>query len=421
MCVGLSAKVVKISNGTAVIDTGSAKERSPSQLLEDLGTGRLWLWFTPVAGKLPRSQMKMTARQISSWRNFCNGDTNRKHKENLREIIENYNGPKVRIMEVCGTHTHEIFRLGIRKLLPEQVELISGPGCPVCVTPVSFIDEAIYLALEKGVTICTFGDLVRVPGTKMSLAGAREQGAKIRIVYSPADAEKYAKEHPDEQVTFLSVGFETTTPAGCLSVKAAKEDGLDNYSLLVANKTMPQAYEALKGSADVFLYPGHVNAITGTRLCEALTEEGVSGVVAGFTARELMTALAVALVKFQEGKPFFVNCYPRVVTQDGSKEAQELVDEMMEACDSEWRGLGMIPASGLQLRPEWKNFDARIKYQMPKIEGKPNPACRCGDVLQGKCKPSDCKVFGKVCTPQHPIGACMVSGEGACSAYYQYS
>ena len=175
-----------------------------------------------------------------------------------REIIENYDGPDVRIMEVCGTHTHEIFRLGIRKLLPKQVELISGPGCPVCVTPVSFIDEAIYLALEKGVTICTFGDLVRVPGTNMSLAGAREQGAKIHVVYSPADAEKYAGEHPDEQVTFLSVGFETTTPAGCLSVKAAREDGLDNYSILVANKTMPQAYEALKDSADVFLYPGHV-------------------------------------------------------------------------------------------------------------------------------------------------------------------
>lgn len=166
-----------------------------------------------------------------------------------REIIENYDGPDVRIMEVCGTHTHEIFRLGIRKLLPKQVELISGPGCPVCVTPVSFIDEAIYLALEKGVTICTFGDLVRVPGTNMSLAGAREQGAKIHVVYSPADAEKYAGEHPDEQVTFLSVGFETTTPAGCLSVKAAREDGLDNYSILVANKTMPQAYEALKDSA----------------------------------------------------------------------------------------------------------------------------------------------------------------------------
>ena len=322
-------------------------------------------------------------------------------KQTAREIIEGYDGPPVRIMEVCGTHTHEIFRLGIRKLLPEQVELISGPGCPVCVTQVGFIDEAIYLALEKHVTICTFGDLVRVPGTEMSLAGAREKGAKIHIVYSPADAENYAKEHPQEQVTFLSVGFETTTPSACLSVKKASEEGLHNYSILTANKTMPQAYEALKGSADIFLYPGHVNAITGTKLCEHLTEEGVSGVVAGFTAKELLTALAVALKKFQEGKPFFVNCYPRVVTEDGSLQAQKLVE-------------------GMQLREVWSEFDARKKYQIPPIHGKANPACRCGDVLQGKCKPSDCKVFGKVCTPQHPVGACMVSGEGACSAYFMY-
>ena len=341
-------------------------------------------------------------------------------KRTAREIIENYDGPKVRIMEVCGTHTHEIFRLGIRKLLPPQVELISGPGCPVCVTPVGFIDEAVWLALEKHITICTFGDLVRVPGTKMSLAGARELGAKIKIVYSPADAEKYARENPDEQVVFLSVGFETTTPSGCLSVKQARADGLDNYSLLVANKTMPNAYEALKGSADIFLYPGHVNAITGTALCKKLTEEGVSGVVAGFTAKELLTALAVALVQFQKGKPFFVNCYPRVVKEEGSPEAQHLMEELMEPCDSEWRGLGVIPGSGVQLKEKWQEFDARKKYQMPDIKGKPNPACRCGDVLQGKCKPSDCKVFGKGCTPQHPIGACMVSNEGACSAYFSY-
>ena len=371
-------------------------------------------------------------------------------KRTAREIIENYDGAAVRIMEVCGTHTHEIFRLGIRKLLPPQVELISGPGCPVCVTPVGFIDEAVWLALKKNVTICTFGDLVRVPGTEMSLAGAREKGAKIRIVYSPADAEKYALEHPEEQVVvvcvcffkttpaqfrcfkkakkhehfkylfFISVGFETTTPAECLSVKQAKKDELSNYSLLMANKTMPQAYEALKGSADVFLYPGHVNAITGTELCEDLTEEGVSGVVAGFTAKELLTALAVALVKFQEGKPFFVNCYPRVVKPEGSREAQQLTEEMTEACDSEWRGLGVIPKSGVCLKKEWSAFDARKKYNIPSIQGKANPACRCGDVLQGKCKPSDCKVFGKVCTPQHPVGACMVSNEGACSAYYAY-
>ena len=337
-----------------------------------------------------------------------------------REIIENYDGPPVRIMEVCGTHTHEIFRLGIRKLLPEQVNLISGPGCPVCVTPADFIDEAVWLALEKQVTICTFGDLVRVPGSEKSLAAARAEGGKIQVVYSPTDAFQYAKEHQDEQVVCSAVGFETTTPASCLSVKMASEAGLDNYSLLTANKTMPQAYKALKGSADVFLYPGHVNAIMGTKLCEDLAGEGISGVVAGFGAKEILAAFAVILKKFPEGKPFFANAYKRVVTAQGSLPARKLMDEWMEACDSEWRGLGMIPQSGLKLREKYQNFDARIKYSVPKMEGRSNPACRCGEVLQGKCTPTQCPLFGKGCTPLHPVGACMVSGEGACSAFYQY-
>lgn len=337
-----------------------------------------------------------------------------------RDIITSYNGPKLRIMEVCGTHTHEIFRLGIRRLLPEQIELISGPGCPVCVTQVGFIDEAVLLALDHGVTVCTFGDLVRVPGTEMSLAGARAKGARVQVVYSPLDAVSYAAEHPQEQVVFLSVGFETTTPASCLAVEQAAAQGLKNFSLLTANKTMPSAYQALKGSADVFLYPGHVNAITGTAVCEALAEQGISGVVTGFTAKELLTALAVAIKKSTEGKPFFVNAYPRVVTREGSLEAQALMARLMEPCDAEWRGLGVIPQSGMRLRAEYAEFDARKKFRLPEIKGRGNPACRCGDVLQGKCRPSDCKVFGKVCTPQHPIGACMVSNEGACSAYYQY-
>ena len=337
-----------------------------------------------------------------------------------RGIITGYDGPPLRIMEVCGTHTHEIFRLGIRKLLPGQVELISGPGCPVCVTPVGFIDEAILLAEEYGVTVCTFGDLVRVPGTSSSLAGARARGARVQVVYAPMDAVEYAKNHPEEQVCFLSVGFETTTPAACLAVELAQQQGLSNFSLLTANKTMPMAYQALKGSADVFLYPGHVNAITGTRLCEQLAEEGVSGVVAGFTASELLTALAAALQKAKEGKPFFVNAYPRVVTREGSVKAQALVEKLMEPCDAQWRGLGTIPGSGLQLREDYAAFDARKKYRLPKIEGRGNPACRCGEVLQGKCKSTDCPLFGKVCTPRNPVGACMVSGEGACSAYYQY-
>lgn len=345
---------------------------------------------------------------------------NEKKELSPKQILQSYSGRKLRIMEVCGTHTHEIFRLGIRKLLPESIELISGPGCPVCVTPVGFIDEACYLALEKNCVICTFGDLIRVPGTQQSLADARGKGAQIKTVYSPLDAVDFAKENPDKQVVFLAVGFETTTPSACLAVEKAKAAGLENFSILCANKTMPNAYQALKGSADAFLFPGHVNAITGNATCKALCEQGVSGVVAGFTAKELLTALAVTVTLLQKREPFFVNCYPRVVKDEGSPAAQKLMAKVMQPCDSEWRGLGEIKMSGMTLREEYADFDARKKYDMPEIKGKPNPACRCGDVLQGKCKPSDCKVFGKVCTPQHPVGACMVSGEGACSAYYQY-
>lgn len=336
------------------------------------------------------------------------------------EIIQSYAGPPVRIMEVCGTHTHEIFRLGIRQILPEPVHLISGPGCPVCVTPVDFIEEALWLAQEKEVTICTFGDLVRVPGSSRSLADARSDGAAVQIVYSPVDAYEYAKAHAEEEVVFLSVGFETTTPSSCLAVQKAAKDGLKNFSILTANKTMPMAYEALRGSADVFLYPGHVDAVMGTKHLEVLAENGISGVVAGFTAKELLTAFAVILTKFPQGRPFFKNCYPRVVTREGSVPGQQLMQHVMEPCDAEWRGLGVISQSGMALRPAYAAYDARKKYNMPPITGHANPACRCGDVLQGKCLPGDCPVFGKVCTPEHPVGACMVSHEGACSAYYQY-
>ena len=350
-----------------------------------------------------------------------NADINKRSAtQSALEILKNYKGPSVRIMEVCGTHTHEIFRLGIRKVLPPSIRLISGPGCPVCVTPVSFIDEALLLALEHGCTICTFGDLVRVPGTTSSLQKARGAGAKVQVVYSPQDAAEYAKAHPEEQVVFLSVGFETTTPSVCIAVKTAAEEKLPNFSVLTANKTMPGAYEAMKDSTDLFLYPGHVHAIIGTSICEELAVRGVSGICAGFTASELVTALAVGVPKFERGESLFVNCYPRVVRPEGQPAAVRLVDSMMEPCDSEWRGIGEIPQSGMKLRDAYAAYDARIKFRIPKVEGRSNPACRCGDVLQGKCLPSDCKVFGKVCTPEHPVGACMVSGEGACSAFYLY-
>lgn len=347
-------------------------------------------------------------------------EINQAFLQKTREILSGYAGPGIRIMEVCGTHTHEIFRLGIRRLLSPDIQLISGPGCPVCVTPVDFIDEALVLALDRKVTICTFGDLVKVPGTQLSLAGARARGARVKVVYSPQDAVEYAAAHPEEQVAFLSVGFETTTPSSCIAVQHAKAQELENFSLLTANKTMPGAYEAMKDSTDVFLYPGHVHAITGTGDCEKMLTEGISGVTAGFTGPELLTALSVAVTKFRKGKPFFVNCYPRVVTKEGSVRAQKLVAEMMEPCDAIWRGIGEIQNSGMRLRKEYEDFDARKKYVLPVIRGRENPACQCGRVLQGKCLPPQCPLFGKACTPEHAVGACMVSGEGACSAFYLY-
>ena len=335
-------------------------------------------------------------------------------------IITSYDGPRLRIMEVCGTHTHAIFRLGIRSLLPENITLISGPGCPVCVTPVTYIDEALFLA-KHGVTLCTFGDLLRVPGTQGSLASVRSDGANIQIVYTALDAVAYAAEHPDETVTFLSVGFETTTPAACLAVQQAIAQRLTNFTLLTANKTMDAAYLAMADACDAYLDPGHVCAITGARVPRALTKRGISGAIAGFTAAELLTALAAIVKKSQTGKPFLVNAYPRVVTEEGSPAARKLLATYLEPVDAEWRGIGVLKNSGLALQEKYGAYDARLVYKIPPQDGKANPACRCGDILRGACTPPDCPLFGKTCTTEHPIGACMVSREGTCSAWYQYN
>ena len=314
-------------------------------------------------------------------------------------ILKSYEGPKIRIMEVCGTHTHEIFKLGIRQLLSPDIELISGPGCPVCVTSADYIDEACWLAREKGCVITTFGDLVKVPGIKSSMVKERGQGAQINVVYSPQDAVLAAEKDPDREVVFLSVGFETTTPSDVIAVKYAKEKGIKNFSILTANKTMPRAYEVLADSTDCYLYPGHVHAITGTADCKAMLAKGTSGVIAGFTGPELLTAL---------------------VKDEGSPAAMKLVNEFMEPCDALWRGIGVIPMSGMKLRDEFSEFDARVKFAIPDMKEEYKTPCRCGDVLQGKIKPFECPMFGKACIPDHPVGACMVSDEGACSAYYMY-
>ncbi|MBQ7457199.1 MAG: hydrogenase formation protein HypD [Desulfovibrio sp.] len=340
--------------------------------------------------------------------------------ETARAQIAAYAGPSLTIMEVCGTHTHEIFRLGLRQILPKNVHLVSGPGCPVCVTPPSYIDEALALAAMDNVTIATFGDLLRIPGSHGSLRTAREHGATIRLVYSPLDALEMAKEQPEREIVFLSVGFETTVPGACAAVLAAHEQGIPNFSLLTANKTMPKAYEALMDNVDCYLYPGHVCAITGTAVCEELLAKGVSGVVAGFTMHELVTAMAVILHHAQNKKPFFVNAYPRVVRPEGNREAQALIARCMEAVASEWRGLGVIPDSGLALKQEFAAMDARKRFALPPMQSHTNPRCRCGDILRGAANPHDCPLFDKACTPDHPVGACMVSSEGTCAAYYHY-
>lgn len=339
--------------------------------------------------------------------------------EELKNKIANYDGKPIRIMEVCGTHTHEIFRLGVRSLLPKSVKLISGPGCPVCVTPVGYIDEALYIA-KKNIAVFTFGDLMRVPGTSETLLDARRNGAKVEIVYSPLDALEYAKKHSSKEVVFLSVGFETTTPSSCIALKNAEKENIKNFSLLTANKTMDEAYLAMAGSADAYLYPGHVAAITGTEKLEKLAEKGISGVVAGFTAKEILTAIYAIIEGYKKGSPFFENAYKSVVKKEGNPSAIKLVNRYMTAIDSEWRGIGVLKNSGLTLKEEFCAFDARKKFNMPKIESKGNPACRCGDVLKGAIEPSDCPLFGKVCATAHPVGACMVSSEGACAAFYQY-
>lgn len=342
------------------------------------------------------------------------------NKEDATKIIKTYEGPSIKLMEVCGTHTHEIYRLGIRKILPSTIKLVSGPGCPVCVTPNTYIDEAIMLGLNSNVVICTFGDLIRVPGKKKNLMDARAEGVQVKIVYSPSDALDYAIENPEKEVVFLSVGFETTTPAICLAVKYAKERSVSNFSVLTANKTMSEVYLMLRDCADIFLYPGHVHAITGEYTVKEMVNDNVSGVIMGFTSEEILDAIATAIEKSKKNKPFFENCYTRVVKPKGNRIAQELMNTVMQKCDSDWRGLGCIAGSGMKLSEKYLEYDARIKFSLPTIETYTDSRCRCGEVLQGKINPYQCENFGVGCKPFHPLGACMVSTEGTCAAYYKY-
>ena len=331
----------------------------------------------------------------------------------------------LRFMEVCGTHTVSIFRSGIRQILPDNVELVSGPGCPVCVTNDDYIDKAIAYSQQKDFIIATFGDMLKVPGSRSSLAAAAAEGAQIKIVYSPLDCIKLAKENPHKKITFLAVGFETTAPTAAATVLAAKAQGIKNLFMLSAQKLVPPALRFLLNDSavkvDGFLLPGHVAVIIGANAFNFLsTEFKIPSAIGGFEVEEILSALVSLLEQINQNQAEVSNNYRSVVKAEGNLSAQKILAQVYEVTDAEWRGMGKIPASGLKMRDEFAEFDIE---QVAPIEieliNKKTP-CRCGEVLRGIVKPTDCPLFGKICTPIHAVGACMVSVEGVCAAWFKY-
>ncbi len=331
----------------------------------------------------------------------------------------------IRLMEVCGTHTVSIFKNGIRDVLPGTISLLSGPGCPVCVTAQGEIDAFIALAQIDDVIITTFGDLIRVPGTRSSLQEERAAGRDIRIVYSPLDALEVAVAHPDRQVVFLGVGFETTAPTIAGTLTMARDRGLENFSVISAHKLAPPALDALmqmEGVAvDGFIMPGHVSVIIGLKAYAGLFDTyRVPCAVAGFEPTDILRAIFMLVDQIESGTPAVENAYPRAVSREGNTKAQQIMEMVFKVEDANWRGLGIIPQSGLGIRDEFAKFDAMLRFQ-PEVPDAPEPrGCGCGEILTGRKIPPECALYKTVCTPVNPIGPCMVSSEGTCAAYYRY-
>ncbi|MFP4502286.1 MAG: hydrogenase formation protein HypD [Candidatus Hydrogenedentota bacterium] len=329
------------------------------------------------------------------------------------------------LMEICGGQTHAIVKFGIDTLLPPEITLVHGPGCPVCVTPVAIVDRAIALARLPEVTLCSFGDMLRVPGSTSDLMQAKAQGGDVRMVYGPLDAVAIAREEPERQVVFFAIGFETTAPANALAVQQAKQLGLDNFSILCAQVRVPPAMEAiLSGDAcrvTGFLAAGHVCTVMGYTQYEPIAPRyGVPIVVTGFEPVDILRGIYQCVRLLEAGAPEVVNAYPRSVHRDGNPHAKATIDTVFMPIDQRWRGLGHIPGSGLGLRPEWGGFDATQRFDLTTVGGHEDPRCISGQILQGLKRPSDCPAFGTPCTPENPLGAPMVSNEGACAAYYRY-
>ncbi len=329
------------------------------------------------------------------------------------------------IMEICGGQTHTLIKSGVDQMLPSEVALIHGPGCPVCVTPLELIDKAIAIARRPEVIFTSFGDMLRVPGSETDLLSVKAQGGDVRIVYSPLDAVKLAQKHPDRQVVFFAVGFETTAPGNAMAVWQAMQLGLTNFSILCSHVLVPPAIEAILSSpsnkVQGFLAAGHVCTVMGYWEYEPIAEKyRVPIVVTGFEPLDLLQGIYMTLRALEEGRWQVENQYARSVAREGNVPAQELVRQVFHVCDRQWRGIGPIPGSGYCLRPEFAAFDAEGRFEVGSLIVQESPMCIAGEILQGLKKPHQCSAFGTLCTPEHPLGAPMVSAEGACAAYYQY-
>jgi len=361
-------------------------------------------------------------KYIDEYRNFKLAD---KLSRRIHKLVDgdsrNYN-----FMEVCGTHTNTFFKFGLRSLLPKNIQLISGPGCPVCVTDTSYIDNSIRLAGLKDIIITTFGDMMQVPGSHSSLYEERAKGCDIRIVYSSLDALEIAGHNPSREIVFLAVGFETTAPTIGIAILEAKRRNIKNFFIYSAHKLIPPALKQLSEDSDIcidgFILPAHVSAIIGRDAYDFLKEFNIPAVIAGFEPLDMLQGIAMLLNQLKHGKPKIEIQYDRVVKRKGNKKAQDILKKVFAVSDAEWRGLGNIPRSGLKLRRQFRNFDAEnyFKIKSPRPPLKDKKSCLCGEILKGKNVPEDCRLFARVCTPENPKGPCMVSSEGSCSIYYKY-
>lgn len=346
-------------------------------------------------------------------------------KKYLEEIKKTVTQPWT-IMEVCGGQTHSLVKNGILNMLPDEINMVHGPGCPVCVTPLNLIDKAVFLAEERDVILCSFGDMLRVPGSEKSLLEAKANGADIRILYSPLEAVKLAQQNPDRQVVFFAVGFETTAPANALSVVHAYQLGLKNYSILASHVLVPPAIDALMADEEsqiqAFLAAGHVCTIMGTEEYYPLVEKyQLPIVITGFEPVDLLQGILMSVKQLEKSEAKLENQYARVVREAGNEQAKATIYEVFEVSDRMWRGMTVIPMSGYEVKAKYAQFDARIKFDVNIAEAPENEECIAGDIMKGIKKPFECPNFGTNCKPEHPLGAPMVSSEGACAAYYHFS